>query len=376
MRVVHIVTSLSYGGVEMACIHLCNYQVRFCDVYLISLCDRTETNYSFDRLDTRIKLLTMGKHPGFNGKLFFRLYHTLRLIMPSIVHTHAVGLFYATSYILVNRKSEVFHTVHSPAKKDAPGLYHYFYLVLLKVGSIQMVGNSRAVANSMKKFYGKSCAKHIYLGISKPIKSCKHLQVQREVNGYRHSKYTRIFIHIGRIAIEKNQLLLYTSLRWMLTYGSDIILLVIGEIQSQGVFSQLKKLSHPDIHYLGYKENVADYIAMSDAFCLTSRYEGLSLATIEAMSMKVIPICTPACGLLEVVKDGYNGFLSEDHTVEGYVKAIKRYFALNDQNRETMRENAFRTYIDSFTIEQCGKQYLNLYESVLSKYQDAITVRT
>lgn len=354
-----------YGGAEKACMHLCNYHVQFHEVYLISLCDLDEFMYPPEQLDTRVKLITLGKHSGFNGRLLTYLYSTLRSIKPSVIHTHTIGLFYVTYYILINRKPSVIHTVHTFAEKDSPGLYHYYYSALLKLRRVQMIANSEAVSISAEKLYGSSYNKYIHLGIGRLVLSEDHSNVKKKVESYKGSNRTKIFLHIGRIAPEKNQLLLYQAFHLMIKEGYDIILLILGDIQSKSIFQQLEELSHPRIHYLGRKNNVADYLANADAFCLTSEYEGLSLATIEAMSMRVIPICTPAGGVEEVVKDGYNGFLSEDHTVEGYVKAIKRYFALNDGEREVMRDNAFLTYKKHFTIEQCGKAYMELYEEAL-----------
>ncbi len=139
--------------------------------------------------------------------------------------------------------------------------------------------------------------------------------------------------------------------------------MIIGDIEGNSLFEELKKIAGPRIYFLGKRDNISDYLEQVDAFCLTSHYEGLSLAIIEAMSMRLIPICTPVGGIPEVVLDGYNGILSDDCTMEAYVRALKRYLTMNEQSKMEMRENAFRVFKEHFTIERCGEEYLQLYKS-------------
>ena len=45
-------------------------------------------------------------------------------------------------------------------------------------------------------------------------------------------------------------------------------------------------------------------MSLADYFVLSSDFEGLPLTLIEAMSMGITPICTPAGGVVDVIKDG------------------------------------------------------------------------
>ena len=57
---------------------------------------------------------------------------------------------------------------------------------------------------------------------------------------------------------------------------------------------------------LGLKENVGDYMAAADYYVMSSDWEGLPITLLEAMSMGVIPVSTPAGGVADVIKDGTN----------------------------------------------------------------------
>ncbi len=358
-----IIPDLACGGAEKLCIQLCNYVAATQDVFLISLCDHTKEMYPLNLLDTRINLITLGKYPGLNGRLFIRLYQVLKSLKPSVIHAHMAGLLYSAPFILRYRNLGVFYTVHTFARADAPSWYHYFYSFLLRVRRVDMIANSSAVLKTVQEVYSKTYNRYIHIGSIGLTISNNYWQTKQEVESYKPREKTQVFIHLARIAPMKNQILLYKTFHRLLEQDYDVILLMLGQIQSKSVFYQLEQLSHPRIYFLGRKDNVADYLATANAFCLTSEYEGLSLATIEAISMKVIPICTPSGGVEEIVKDGFNGFLSKDHTVDGYATAIKRYMALSGQDRDVIRENAYYTYHKYFTIDQCGKEYLKLYET-------------
>ncbi len=59
-------------------------------------------------------------------------------------------------------------------------------------------------------------------------------------------------------------------------------------------------------------EGVRALLESSDVFVLASRYEGLSVSMLEAMSAGCVPVVTPvASGATDVIKDGMNGFFAE-----------------------------------------------------------------
>ena len=50
---------------------------------------------------------------------------------------------------------------------------------------------------------------------------------------------------------------------------------------------------------------------MGDAYALCSSYEGMPISLIEAIGVGCIPVCTPVGGIVDVVHNGENGFLSD-----------------------------------------------------------------
>lgn len=365
MRIGYIIPDVSYGGLQEVCINICNFLCERNEVYLISLCEYKGDTVRLTTLDSRVIFISFDKQKGLNLKLIWLLYKRLKMLKLDILHTHAIGLFYSMLYILTYPMSKIFYTLHSPADKDAPFYYRIFYSFLFKFFKVKAIPISKAVRESFKRVYKMECGRVMYHGVKMDSDRSVNETVIKEVERYKESDSTKVFVNIARIAEEKNQYLLIESFNRLMKEKSDILLLIIGSVEHNELLNKLKKLAGSNIYFLGAKNNVEDYLKLVDAFCLTSVYEGLSLATIEALAMKVIPICTPVGGIPEVVKDGYNGILSEDCTVESYVKALKRFLAMSEQEKQVMRENAFLTYKERFTIERCGEEYLKLYNAAL-----------
>jgi N,N'-diacetylbacillosaminyl-diphospho-undecaprenol alpha-1,3-N-acetylgalactosaminyltransferase len=63
------------------------------------------------------------------------------------------------------------------------------------------------------------------------------------------------------------------------------------------------------VHYLGYKDNIQDYIKASDIVTLPSYSEGTPRSLLEALALGKVIVATDAPGCRETVIDGWNGYL-------------------------------------------------------------------
>lgn len=56
---------------------------------------------------------------------------------------------------------------------------------------------------------------------------------------------------------------------------------------------------------------------------MSSKMEGLPISLLEAMSLGVIPVSTPAGGVCDVIRNGENGYISSSHTPEDFYRIVK-----------------------------------------------------
>jgi len=116
------------------------------------------------------------------------------------------------------------------------------------------------------------------------------------------------------------------------------------------------------------KVNIAGYVSPEEiwkknhALILTSRYEGLPLALIEAMLCGRTAVVTNVSGNPEVVKDNVNGFLSKATTPEFVDEAMERLWNKRNQWKElgAKAKEDIRSIIPLDPIEHFVNEIKNL----------------
>jgi glycosyltransferase involved in cell wall biosynthesis len=192
-------------------------------------------------------------------------------------------------------------------------------------------------------------------GCEVPRKSIRFDEVVSEVESYKDNPHSPVFIHVARFHEQKNQNLLIDAFNELDRKGEDFVLLVIGDGFDQGPGAELKRRACAKIHFLGLKNNVADYLYCSDAFCLTSIYEGLPISLLEAMACGVVPICTNVGGIPDVIIEGVSGYLSNVGLGE-YIEAIRRY-----RSDMITKDSIVAEFNKSYSMEYCAQCYMHLY---------------
>jgi glycosyltransferase involved in cell wall biosynthesis len=122
----------------------------------------------------------------------------------------------------------------------------------------------------------------------------------------------------------------------------------------------VKNLACDKIIFFGEKHNVSDYLLNADAFCLSSIREGMPISLIEAFACGCVPICTPVGGLINTIENGVTGYLSDSVSENDYYLSVRTYLENKDQIKKT---DLIQYYLSNFSIEECAKKYLSLYNS-------------
>jgi glycosyltransferase involved in cell wall biosynthesis len=113
-----------------------------------------------------------------------------------------------------------------------------------------------------------------------------------------------IAVCVGRISPQKGQRELIAA--WHLVRGEvpNAELILVGDGPDR---ADLERLAAPGVRFVGHQGDVRPWLAASDVVALLSRYEGLSLAVLEAMATGRSVVVTSAQGMREVVHAGDDG---------------------------------------------------------------------
>jgi glycosyltransferase involved in cell wall biosynthesis len=115
----------------------------------------------------------------------------------------------------------------------------------------------------------------------------------------------------------------------------------------------------------GWRRDVGEILAAADIFMLTSLWEGLPRALVEAMKTGLPCACYRADGVADILRDGENGFLSEPGDWAGL--AAKVAGALQDPVlRRRLGAAASSSIGVEFDIDHMVRRQEQLYSELLA----------
>ena len=142
--------------------------------------------------------------------------------------------------------------------------------------------------------------------------------------------------------------------------------IVVGDgILNQEIRTYLKEQQMEDfILFPGLQTDVLPWLSAMDIFMMTSEFEGLPVALLEAMSMQCTAVCTDAGGIKEVIRDKVDGFMVP---VNGW-RELEKPLTYLVENPTAIREygmKARRRVEESFSLRAMVKQIEDVYFSIL-----------
>lgn len=148
--------------------------------------------------------------------------------------------------------------------------------------------------------------------------------------------------------------------------GIRFIIVGDGVLRNE-VQQKVRALDMPSPVYLaGLQTEMRPWLKAMDIFMMSSEFEGLPIALLEAMSMGCMPACTGAGGIPEVIKDNVNGVLVP---VSDPWQLVHRLSALllQPDRLAAMKVAARKTVLHHFSMKKMVAQLETIYNSVIQK---------
>lgn len=363
MKILQLTYSLTSGGGEQFVVDLSNELSKNNEVILVQILsnnNKLNAHYLPD-VSKRIKYVNLESSKGLSLEVLWKVYRTIVKYKPDVVHAHCSLLALALATIIYP-KAKYFHTLHSLAhrcldKKWLKPVFKYLYK-----NKVQPVTISKICQKSYEDLYHLENGALVNNGRS-PIETTSEAgHVKAEIDSFKFHSDDKVFLHVARVHPVKNQGLLFETFDRLISEGEHVLLVAIGKGYDKEPFA--KYSTHQGIHLLGEKRNVGDYLAASDYFIMSSKMEGLPISLLEAMSMGVIPISTPAGGVCDVIRNGENGYLSASHTEDDYYHTVMDAITNvgNVSSKEIQDE-----YKAEYSMVACARKYFELYRRYFNK---------
>lgn len=117
------------------------------------------------------------------------------------------------------------------------------------------------------------------------------------------------------------------------------------------------------------REECEDLFVKTNVFLFPSRREGCSMSLLETMRVGTIAIVSDYHNAnMEMIQDGYNGFVIDHNNVEEFVSRIVD-ICKNHQNYESIYDNSYDSFVSSYSRNVWKKQMDNVILSSSKKHK-------
>ena len=173
---------------------------------------------------------------------------------------------------------------------------------------------------------------------------------------------------LGRLAEQKGQRILLRAVAALARDVPDLVLFLAGAGPlREELEAEASRLGLADrVRFLGLRRDRATLYAAMDVFALPSRWEGLSLALVEAMGAGRAVVATDVGGNPEVVRDGRTGLLVPPADADALAAALLK-LARDRALRAALGDAAAADALSRFSIDQHVAQLAALYRRGLAE---------
>ena len=363
LRILHIIESLDFGGAEKVTVSLANGMA---ESHEVSVCCLKRVGVLGAQLDKRVGVICLNKGEGNDYLLPLRLTRLIRKNAFDMVHTHNWAVFLEGGLAgLLAGTPVLLHTVHGPYADypPTPGSR-------LKIALRHLI--ERRLARRFRRIVAVSDAIRSY--ISKDIRIPEermvtvHNGIPDASGGYagRPERPFVTFMTVGRLASIKNHAMMLRAFQELAKTHTQVRLVIVGDgPERPAIESYIRQHRLDDkVTLPGFRNDIDTLLREADVFLLTSRYEGISIALLEAMRAGLPAIGTTVGGIPETILDGKTGLLVAPDDHMALVKAMTA-LAGSKTRRDELGKQGYDYFMREFSLATMLARYQKLYTNAV-----------
>lgn len=308
------------------------------------------------------------EHRKFSISKLFKLKSFIKKNEIKIVHAHGkgAGLYCRLLKMLLSNRIKVIFTFHGLHIAQYNQLKKKLYINYEKFFSRYtdlFINVSRGEQENCIKYGIFSAQKsQVVYNVIPDVKNEKANITLREELNLPLDKF--IVLSIVRFSFAKN-IEDTLTISELLKFDERFMFVLVGDGETrEEIENEIKKKELNNVLLTGFKNNPLDYIAASNVYLSTSRWEGLPYSLIEASMMGLPAVATNVVGNNEVVKNNFNGKLFNPGDLKTAVSNIVEICTDNNLF-EFYSKNAKIFYKDNFSVDKMITQMQNIYSALV-----------
>ena len=367
IKVCHIITKLELGGAQKVALYIVSHldKEKFIPVFIAGkggFLDHEAAELKGVRVYLTSSLIRQIR-PCRDLLGFFGLLRILIKERPGIVHTHSskAGILGRWAAFIAG-VPVIMHTVHGFGFNDRQKGIMRTILIWIERLTAKITDRLIVVTNEDKekglKYGIGTLDKYELIRAGIDVKAYKELRIDKA-----HKKAElgispeqKVIVTIGPFKPQKNLKDFVEVAKKVHERAPETVFLIIGDGQQRKEIEFLiyaYGLSEK-VKLLGWRHDIAELLAVSDIFVLTSLWEGLPRTILEAMCVKLPVVANAVDGVKEIVKDGVTGYLTEPFETDRMAEIVLKL--LRDSRLcEEIGQKSFAAMTDEFDINYMVK---------------------
>lgn len=361
-NILHVILSLDIGGAESLVVEFAKESNP--EIFNVKVCCLDKVGDLGEELISEgYSVIALGRRPGIDWRLIFRLRKLLQEEKIDIIHAHQyTPFFYASLARFYSRKSRLIFTEHGRFYPEKKRIKRIIFDPLLSRFASGIVAISEATKDAMVQydnFPGKKI-KIIYNGVKLKVNNVRRERKRHELD---LSLKDFVLATASRLDSIKNHKMLIRVMKKIVKIAPCCKLLIAGSgSEYDKLFAEIKEYDLSEyVYLLGYRSDVMEIFFASDVFLLSSLTEGTSITLLEAMYAGLPAIVTNVGGNSEILEEKVTGFMVDSNDDQGM--ADKILFLYRNKNVvKQMGEAGKKRVRTLFSFEKMMKQYEELYK--------------
>jgi len=377
-RVLHLVTTLNRGGIEMWLLNM--IRELHGTIFTLDVCCKGD---ELGVLATDAAAMGATVHQCTLRADHVRYAHCLSRLLRDggydILHNHLelhsglpvwvahrVGVPVITSFHNTSFPPQT-RTTKRPGMRQLRGAYGRASIAYALRHSDVVTGCSKGVLQSLglcEQDRGKGSTEVLYYGVDTVAEP-----TETERADFRASLSipveSPLIVHVGRFVEQKNHHGILNVFQRVLAERSDGYLLLVGDgPMRRQVESEVTNRGLQDrVRFLGIRADAQWVMNLCDIFLFPSKHEGFGLAALEANAAGLPVVGSRIPGLMEAVEDGCTALLHALDDETGMAASVGSL--LRDDSRRRQFALAGRARVErKFTTLQSAKRSAHLYDSL------------
>lgn len=357
MRVFYVISTLEGGGAES---QLCSYAVELKklhpDIYFEICALKRGGVFEKKLADNGIKYTVLNANGVLSSAI--KLRKKLKEGRFDIVHAHMFLSDIVSRIATVFTRIKVVATHHGLGKWKKKPLILLDKLTKFRVDGFVMVSEQSMELRLKREKYPREKTQVIYNGISSEFLSSESKKFPADGE--------KIIVGTTARMTDNKQINLMIDVIKDLEKYPYLHYEIIGQGENyEKLVAQTKELGLTErVHFLGWQDNILQYIKNWHMFALPSINEDLPVSMLECMAQGVVPVASSVGGIITLLDGNRNGMLCDSSDRKTFADAIE-YLITNREAYEKMSVNARQFIADTFLINKTIEKTLAVYKKLL-----------